>query len=169
LRRDFSGSPEELAERRNRAGILLHEALKLRRELDDRRGLAETLNNLGVLFFEMEDLGGAWRWYREALEYERQLDHLHGIGVALANLGEAAGDLGAAELGASLLAASVVTLAEAGSPVIEDVGKMLDEMASRAGWSASDLNERLERSKAMETNERCDCAMADAANFPSLV
>src|SRR5205807_2328582 len=85
-----------LVERRDPAGdrtaALRHltAALHLRRSKGDRRGLAETLTNLGVLAFEQGDMDAAWQWYTEAAQYERELPHTFGEARALSNLGEVA-------------------------------------------------------------------------------
>src|SRR5262249_42468494 len=135
LRRDRSGTEEEIAARRGSAGEYLSEALKLRRALNDRRGVAGTLNKLGVLSFETDDYESSWYFYLEALKFERYIDNRHGIGVALANLGEVAGLLGEGETGARLLTAAERVLVEVGSPNLEEARKMMDEACAKAGWS----------------------------------
>ncbi len=101
-----------LVERRDAAGdkvAALHhleEALRLRRAHDDRRGLAETLNNLGVLAHEQGDLDAAWQWYAEAARHERDLRHTFGVARALANLGEVAHARGEGERACRLFGAA---------------------------------------------------------------
>jgi predicted ATPase/Tfp pilus assembly protein PilF len=72
------------------AQVHLHEALRLRRELDDARGVAEACINLGALAQQRNDLDEAEHYYREALGIELHLYHLFGVGRALCNLGEIA-------------------------------------------------------------------------------
>ena len=159
LRRDKSGDAEEVAVRRASAGALLSEALTLRRSLNDRRGLAETLNNLGVLSYELENYPGAWDYYLEALKYEQQIDNRHGVGVALANLGEVAGILGNACQGARLLTAAERVLTEVGSPNLEEARKMMDDACTVAAWSASEISGHRESLRALSVSECCDWAL----------
>ena len=85
-----------IVERRDPAGDKalseqhLQAALRLRRELGDRRGIAETLNNLGVLAHVQDDLDAARSYYAETLEHEQALHHIHGAAIVLCNLGEIA-------------------------------------------------------------------------------
>jgi predicted ATPase/DNA-binding SARP family transcriptional activator len=68
----------------------LEEALQLRRELGDARGIAETLNNLGVLAYEQNDFDKAHAHYMETLPTQQELRHTFGVACVLANLGEVA-------------------------------------------------------------------------------
>jgi len=68
----------------------LQEALRLRRDHGDQRGIAETLNNLGVLHWELSDLEAAWNSYAEALPYEKALRNSVEIGRVLYNMSEIA-------------------------------------------------------------------------------
>jgi len=81
-------------------------ALQLRRNKGDRRGLAETLTNLGVLAYEQGDMEAAWRWYMEAAQYEQELQHTFGEARALANLGEVAEQRGDSDRAIRLFAAA---------------------------------------------------------------
>ena len=79
-----------------RARSLLVECLSLWRKLDDDRGVADTLRDLGNLHFDKGDLKGARSLYEESLGLSRKLGDDLGVAQALNNLGVAvqfAGDL----------------------------------------------------------------------------
>lgn len=79
-----------------RARSLLVECLSLWRQLNDERGVADTLRDLGNLHFDKGDLKGASNLYEESLGISRQLGDDFGVAQALNNLGVAiqfAGDL----------------------------------------------------------------------------
>lgn len=119
--RDKDGSDEQ-------AAYHLQEALRLRRTVGDRRGLAETLTNLGILAFRKQEWEAAWRFYAEALENECALHHHFGVGRALANLGEVAIEQGDRNRAGRLLAAAE---------------RLLNEMKSQEAAFASDLLSRI--------------------------
>src|SRR5262249_29954313 len=56
LEREEAGSQEQ-------AAYHLQEALRLRRKIGDGRGMAETLNNLGLLAYYQQDWEAAWHSY----------------------------------------------------------------------------------------------------------
>jgi predicted ATPase len=72
----------------------LGKALRLRWELSDARGVAETFINLGALAQQRGDYDEAGRYYSEALGIEARLRHIFGVGRALCNLGEIAEERG---------------------------------------------------------------------------
>ncbi len=113
----------------------LQSALALRRASGDRRGQAETLNNLGVLAFYRHDWDEAWRLYAEALALERELNHLYGIALLLSNLGEVAAEQTQAARACRLFAASERLMREIGSPLAGSVTAYLTEAAARADLS----------------------------------
>jgi predicted ATPase/DNA-binding NtrC family response regulator len=65
------------------------EALALRREIGDIRGLASSLNNLGAIAHDQARYGPAEAYYSEALPAWRQAGDQEGLGVTLNNLGRA--------------------------------------------------------------------------------
>jgi predicted ATPase/class 3 adenylate cyclase len=69
------------------AGALYDEALAIRRELGDRRGVAETLNNVGLLVHRRGDYETEQRLHEEALAIRRELGDTWGIAASLGNLG----------------------------------------------------------------------------------
>jgi non-specific serine/threonine protein kinase len=75
----------------------LHQALSLRWELNDVRGVAEAFINLGALAQQRQDLDEAGRYYLEALGMEARLNHAFGVGRALCNLGEVVEERGETE------------------------------------------------------------------------
>lgn len=72
----------------------LREALRLRWESSDVRGVAEVFINLGALAQQRGDHDEAARYYSEALGMETRLRHIFGVGRALCNLGEIAEERG---------------------------------------------------------------------------
>jgi tetratricopeptide (TPR) repeat protein len=62
----------------------------VRRRHDDRRGIAEALNNLGVLAQSEDHLEEAQKCYEEALHFEQQLENTIGVARVLYNLSEIA-------------------------------------------------------------------------------
>lgn len=52
----------------SRANMLLGECLSIRRELDDKRGIASTLHNLGLVALDMNDFSKAVEYHEKALE-----------------------------------------------------------------------------------------------------
>jgi len=138
-RRDRSGGAEEQAARLRRGEESLLEALQLRRSLGDRRGLAETLNNLGVLAHEQDHLERAEQYYREALDYSEELRNVLETGLLLANLGEVAQGRGQLETAVRLFAASECYLGEVASPMQSVVTSLLDQAVQLAALSAPSL------------------------------
>lgn len=65
----------------------LEEELQIWRDLRDRRGIADALNNLGWVACELTELDTATRLSQEALELGRELEEERTIAVALNNLG----------------------------------------------------------------------------------
>jgi tetratricopeptide (TPR) repeat protein len=61
---------------------LLEKSLDLRRTLEDQRGLAIGLTNLGVIYIHLGDYDSAGRLMQEALQTYRQLNDLHGMAAA---------------------------------------------------------------------------------------
>lgn len=66
---------------------LAQQGLELYRELGDQRGMAATLNNLGVFTVDQGDLERAKSIYTESLELYRAIGDEWGIAAALNNLG----------------------------------------------------------------------------------
>jgi tetratricopeptide (TPR) repeat protein len=164
-RRDQSGSAEEIAARRQKAEQHLQEALRLRRALDDRRGLAETLNNLGVLAYERGDMAGAWDFYREALEHEQAVRNTLGAALLLANLGEVARERGEPARAVRLLVVSEGLLEEAQSPAVPlaVVAEMLDKAAGEAGIAPEALAVVRADMQRLPSSERIAFALQDNA------
>jgi tetratricopeptide (TPR) repeat protein len=69
-------------------------ALELRRSLRDQRGLARTLNNLGLVLQYLGRYDEARTRFREALDLNRRRDDLPAVALNLANLGNLATAMG---------------------------------------------------------------------------
>ena len=76
------------------ATALHEEALALRRELGDKRGIASSLNDLGNVACDQGDYGRARALHEEALALRRELGDMRGIASSLNNLGNVAHDQG---------------------------------------------------------------------------
>jgi predicted ATPase/DNA-binding SARP family transcriptional activator len=97
------------------AQSLLEESLAIRRELDNRSGVAVSLHNLGLVAEQQGDLAAARSLYEESLALRRKLGGRLGIAMSLNELGllaEAQGDLEAAR---ALLAESLAIKRELGN------------------------------------------------------
>jgi tetratricopeptide (TPR) repeat protein len=64
------------------------QALRLCRDLGDRRGEAAVLGNLGSVAQELGELAAAVTYHQQDLAISREIGNRHGEGQALANLGE---------------------------------------------------------------------------------
>jgi predicted ATPase/DNA-binding XRE family transcriptional regulator len=76
------------------------EALALRREIADSKGIAGALNNLGIVAAWLGDYDGALALYRESLELHRAQHDSFGMALCFANLGDvllAQGDFNGAQ------------------------------------------------------------------------
>jgi predicted ATPase/class 3 adenylate cyclase len=73
-----------------RARQLYGASLDVRRKLDDRPQIANSLNNLGIVARSLDDLELARRLYEESLEIRRALNDRRAIAVSLNNLGNLA-------------------------------------------------------------------------------
>jgi tetratricopeptide (TPR) repeat protein len=76
------------------------EALTLRREIADSKGIAGVLNNLGIVAAWLGDYDGALALYRESLELHRAQHDSFGMALCFANLGDvllAQGDFNGAQ------------------------------------------------------------------------
>jgi non-specific serine/threonine protein kinase len=73
-----------------RAAALHEEALALRRELGDRRGIVSSLTDLGIVAFYQGEHNRAAALIEEALTFHRELGNRRGIADSLSNLGNLA-------------------------------------------------------------------------------
>ena len=105
------------------------EALTLFRAVDDRRGIAETLDHLGMASYLGGDLIEARKHFEQAVALLRELDHRHGLASALATLAIASGGGHFGDL-------MVVPPTEPGGPR-QDAEAAL-EIARDVGWRAGE-------------------------------
>lgn len=98
------------------ARVLYAEALKVRRELGDRKGVALSLNNLALLATEYGDLEEGFAKHQDALDIYRELEDPRGIGYSLLGLGKVAYKRGDFERSRELLNEARNMLIESGDP-----------------------------------------------------
>jgi tetratricopeptide (TPR) repeat protein len=82
------------------AQSLYEESLSLQREVNDRRGAAHSLFNLGNVAVYRDDYSAALEWYEQSLPLFQEIGDRDGIANVLNNLGEVArlqGDYAAAD------------------------------------------------------------------------
>lgn len=72
------------------ARALFEESLTINRELGDRRGIAVSLNNLGIVTVRQQDYPAARSLYEESLAIWRELGNRRAIALSLNNLGNVA-------------------------------------------------------------------------------
>ena len=73
----------------------LHErSLAAQRELNDERGIAYALNNLGITVWYQGDYASARNYFEESLELKRRVGDLRGVAYSLSNLGAVVRDMG---------------------------------------------------------------------------
>lgn len=125
----------------------LEEALRLRRGCEDRRGVAETLNNLGILAQAQDQRAAAQRWYTEALDVEREMGHGFGVARALSNLGEIAEAQGALGQACRLFTAAEYLFEQVQSPYAGYVADLRVSVAARL--SDNNLNNDSEGAQAL--------------------
>jgi non-specific serine/threonine protein kinase len=106
------------------ANRLLAESLALRREFGDRQGVADCLNNLGIVacFFQ-GDLARARSLYEESLAIFREQGDRNGVGMLLGNLGFVAGQAGHARAAQAFLEEGLALCREVGNR--RDMSRML--------------------------------------------
>ena len=108
-----------------RAAHYLREALGRRHKLQDTRGLAETLTNIGVLAYQQQDWPAAWACYLEALKHEQDLHNWFGVARSLYNLAEAAQAQGDIDRAMPLAAASERLMDVVKSPWLAAAARLL--------------------------------------------
>ncbi len=90
------------------------EALSLRRTMDDRRGIAASVNNLGVDAKDQGDYATARTFFEESLSIKRELDEPRGVALTLSNLALTAKALGDHASAGAFLEESLKTFRELG-------------------------------------------------------
>lgn len=126
---EYSGSDGD----RDRALECWLEALTARRRIGDRRGMAETLTNLGVLELDMGDLALSWEHQSEALSIEHSLDHQAGIARCLFNLAEVAEQSQQLEMAARLCKSSQAIFEAVKSPLQNAASAYYASLAEQVG------------------------------------
>src|SRR5262249_23370804 len=133
------------------------EALRIGRELGDRRCVGGALRGLGDAARASGDMPLAETHYRESLQAMSEAGDKAGVGVALRGLGVVAGPTGQHERAVLLLRAAERLLASIGSRSAREAGERLEEVRQAAperweGW--------YRRAEGMATDEAVQYALA---------
>ena len=65
-----------------------NEALKIRQEINDKRGIAECYNNIASLYFQQDDPTLALSYHLKSLEIKKEIGFLKGEAVSLFHIGQ---------------------------------------------------------------------------------
>ncbi len=129
---------------RNTGAQCLNAALELRRKQGDGRGVAEVLNNLGVLAHEDKRWNDAERFYLEALSFEKQLQNAVGVARVLINLSEIAEIHEKRRRALRCAVASAYLFEDAGSPWQNYALDFVERLSAHDNSSPEDKTTRLE-------------------------
>lgn len=143
------------------AAYHLQEALVRQRKQGDRRGMAESLLNLGVLAHIQEKLEVANEYYMEALEIEQTLGDRFGVGRALNNLGEIAEAHGDIRRACRYYAASERLLEEAQSSWLGYATERLVSATESIGYNENVREELRREARLTELNRLAEWASGD--------
>ena len=125
---------------RNLGAKYLNMALELRRRQGDDRGLAEVLNNLGVLAQEDESWSDAEEFYREALSFEQRLQNAVGAARVLINLSEILEVYENWHMALRCALASAYLFEEAGSPLQQYALSSVERLFAHDGKNIEDID-----------------------------
>jgi len=67
--------------------IYYSKSLKIRKEIDDKKGVAVCLSNIGIVYKTQGDIPKALDYYHKSLKMQEELGNKHGIASALTNIG----------------------------------------------------------------------------------
>lgn len=120
------------------------QALETHRILNDKRGIAQTLTNLGALALEQGKADEAWTACLEALGCEREMRHAFGVARTLSNLGEVAEMKQEAKRAQRLYGAAQCLFNQVGSPYEQYAADLLSRLEGKIDveWSAQELSEK---------------------------
>ena len=138
-RQDKTGDEAAYQARLQQAEQHYEQSRKLRIASGDRRGLAETLTNMGVLAFERGDLEQAEKCYRDALEQEQGMGDSYALAVQLYNLAEIAQQRSENLIAVRRFACSERLLEETRSPQLADAASMTTQESQAAQMSPEEL------------------------------
>jgi tetratricopeptide (TPR) repeat protein len=96
------------------ASVRYRLGLSMRRELGDKSGIAASLNNLGVIAYELTDFAAARALYGECVPILRELDARGTLATVLGNLAIVAAALGDAEAARTTCEESLAIMRELG-------------------------------------------------------
>jgi predicted ATPase/class 3 adenylate cyclase len=111
-----------------KANLYWQQALRIHRDLNDHRGVAQVLTNLGALEQRRGEADAAWSSFLEALRWERELRHTVGVARTLSNLGEIAEMKNEAARAHRLYVAAQFLFNQVGSPYEQYVTGLLEHL-----------------------------------------
>jgi tetratricopeptide (TPR) repeat protein len=121
---EFSDQNDDL----EKANLYWQQALRIHRDLNDHRGVAQVLTNLGALEQRRGEADAAWSSFLEALRWERELRHTVGVARTLSNLGEIAEMKNEAARSHRLYVAAQFLFNQVGSPYEQYVTGLLEHL-----------------------------------------
>lgn len=62
-------------------------SLKIRKQLDDKKGIATSFNNIGLIYNNLGDISKALGYYKSALKIQNEIKDLKGIAISSNNIG----------------------------------------------------------------------------------
>ena len=116
-----------------RAEELYGKSLAISKKLEDKRGIAASLHQLGTIYEAQGKYKEAEKWYIKSLEIKRSLGDKHGIAQSLHHLGiihEAQGEYREA---IENYVDSIAIFLQLSSPDVEDVVRSLKHMRKTIG------------------------------------
>jgi predicted ATPase/DNA-binding CsgD family transcriptional regulator len=138
------GSAYRYQGRRDLAGRYFRQAMNLRREIGDRRGVSVALNNMALLALDDDDLVGAARLFDESLVIKRRLGDPRSVAIGLANRSDVLIRLGRLETASASLDEAIALAGDLGNPQL--TGTLCcnqgDLAASRHDWETASAQYR---------------------------
>ncbi len=128
------------------ARSLYEESLAIRRELEDKRGIAYSLNNLGIVALEQGDYAAARSLQEESLAIRRELGDKRGIAESLNNLGIVVAEQGDYPAARSLQEESLAIKRELGdkqgiTSSLASLGRVVARAAGTVGMGQPQLKQ----------------------------
>ena len=126
-------SREWQPERSQEALIYFEKALRIRREVGDRRGEGVTLNNLGLVYNALGKQQEALSYFQQALDIRRKVGDRRGEGMALWNIGALYFERSRYDVALACFLLAKGIFEEVLSPKRDNVQKWIDDLRGKVG------------------------------------